>query len=235
MQEICAVIAAGGLGTRLLNYKNNNSTKVLIDIGRNSMISTQISQILSWGISNFIIITNPEFDHLIKEDIKNNHPKINVDFVIQNKPLGIAHALLQAEDYVSGYSKILFILGDNFFGENPFENLKIEELDTMLFLKEVSNPSEFGVARIENQKLISIEEKPKKSNSNLAVVGLYLYDLNCFDLIKKLDFSPRGELEITDLNNDLIKNNLVNFTTLKSWWIDAGTEDRIENLKKIIQ
>ena len=75
----------------------------------------------------------------------------------------------------------------------------------MLFLKEVSNPSEFGVARIENQKLISIEEKPKKSDSNLAVVGLYLYDLNCFDLIKKLDFSPRGELEITDLNNDLIK------------------------------
>ena len=133
------------------------------------------------------------------------------------------------------YSKILFILGDNFFGENPFENLKIEELDTMLFLKEVSNPSEFGVARIENQKLISIEEKPKKSDSNLAVVGLYLYDLNCFDLIKKLDFSPRGELEITDLNNDLIQNNLVNFTTLKSWWIDAGTEDRIENLKKIIQ
>lgn len=234
MQEICAVIAAAGLGTRLKNYKENNSTKILIEIGENSMISTQVNQILSWGINNFVIITNPEFDSLIREDVAKTNPNINVKFVVQNKPLGIAHALLQVELIVKEYSKILFVLGDNFFGENPINQLKIQDLDTMIFLKEVSNPNEFGVAKIDSNQLVEIIEKPKNPSSNLAVVGIYLYDLNCFELIKKLEYSERGELEITDLNNELIKNNLVNYKILESWWIDAGTEERIEKLKKII-
>lgn len=234
MQEICAVIAAAGLGTRLKNYKNNHTTKILIEIGENSMISTQVKQILSWGINNFVIITNPEFDSLIREDIAKDHPNINVKFVIQNKPLGIAHALLQVELIVKEYSKILFVLGDNFFGKNPIDKLLIQDFDTMIFLKEVSNPNEFGVAKIESSQLVEIIEKPKNLISNLAVAGIYLYDLDCFELIKKLQYSRRGELEITDLNNELIKKNLVNYKILQSWWIDAGTEDRIEKLKKII-
>ena len=234
MQEICAVIAAAGLGTRLKNYKENNSTKILIEIGENSMISTQVNQILSWGINNFVIITNPEFDSLIREDVAKTNPNINVKFVVQNKPLGIAHALLQVELIVKEYSKILFVLGDNFFGENPINQLKIQDLDTMIFLKEVSNPNEFGVAKIDSNQLVEIIEKPKNPSSNLAVVGIYLYDLNCFELIKKLEYSERGELEITDLNNELIKSNLVSYRILESWWIDAGTEQRIEKLKKII-
>tara|TARA_B100000900_G_scaffold414864_1_gene442829 strand:- start:6851 stop:7555 length:705 start_codon:yes stop_codon:yes gene_type:complete len=234
MQEICAVIAAAGLGTRLKNYKNNHTTKILIEIGENSMISTQVKQILSWGINNFVIITNPEFDSLIREDIAKDHPNINVKFVIQDKPLGIAHALLQVELIVKEYSKILFVLGDNFFGNNPIDKLLIQDFDTLIFLKEVSNPNEFGVAKIESGQLIEIIEKPKNLIGNLAVAGIYLYDTDCFELIKKLQYSPRGELEITDLNNELIKKNLVNYKILQSWWIDAGTEDRIEKLKKII-
>ena len=225
---------AAGLGTRLKNYKENNSTKILIEIGENSMISTQVNQILSWGINNFVIITNPEFDSLIREDVAKTNPNINVKFVVQNKPLGIAHALLQVELIVKEYSKILFVLGDNFFGENPINKLKIQDLDTMIFLKEVSNPNEFGVAKIDSNQLVEIIEKPKNPSSNLAVVGIYLYDLNCFELIKKLEYSERGELEITDLNNELIKSNLVSYRILESWWIDAGTEERIEKLKKII-
>ena len=90
MQEICAVIAAGGLGTRLKNYKNNFSTKVLIEIGDKSMISSQVSQISSWGIKNFVIITNPDFDLMIKDDVTKNHSDKNIKFAIQEKPLGIA-------------------------------------------------------------------------------------------------------------------------------------------------
>jgi glucose-1-phosphate thymidylyltransferase len=234
MQDICAVIAAAGLGTRLKNYKNNHSTKILIDIGENSMISTQVNQILSWGINNFVIITNPEFDSLIRKDINETHPNINVKFVVQDKPLGIAHALLQAELIVNKYSKILFVLGDNFFGENPVDKIFTQNLDTMIFLKEVTNPNEFGVAKLESGQLVEIVEKPKNADSNLAVVGIYLYNRNCFELIKNLEYSERGELEITDLNNKLIKKNLVNYKILESWWIDAGTEERIEKLKKII-
>ena len=196
------------------------------------MISTQVNQILSWGINNFVIITNPEFDSLIREDVAKTNPNINVKFVVQNKPLGITHALLQVELIVKEYSKILFVLGDNFL-ENPINKLKFQDLDTMIFLKEVPNPNEFGVAKIDGNQLVEIIEKPKNPSSNLAVVGIYLYDLNCFELIKKLEYSERGELEITDLNNELIKNNLVNYKILESWWIDAGTEERIEKLKKL--
>ena len=234
MQEICAVIAAGGLGTRLKNYKNNFSTKVLIEIGDKSMISSQVSQISSWGIKNFVIITNPDFDLMIKEDVVKNHPDKNIKFVIQEKPLGIAHALLQSEKLVENYSKILFVLGDNFFGENPMLKLENQNIESMIFLKKVLNPNEFGVAKILNNNLIDIEEKPDTPSSDLAVVGLYLYSLNCFELIKKLKFSQRGELEISDLNNELIKTNSIQFEILDSWWIDAGTEERIEELKKLI-
>jgi len=234
MQEICAVIAAGGLGTRLKNYKNNFSTKVLIEIGNKSMISSQVSQISSWGIKNFVIITNPDFDSMIKEDVTKNHPDKNIKFAIQEKPLGIAHALLQSEKLVENYSKILFVLGDNFFGENPMLKLENQNIESMIFLKKVLNPNEFGVAKILDNNLIDIEEKPDNPNSDLAVVGLYLYSLNCFELIKKLNFSNRGELEISDLNNELIKTNSIQFEILDSWWIDAGTEERIEELKKLI-
>ena len=234
MQEICAVIAAGGLGTRLKNYKNNFSTKVLIEIGNKSMISSQVSQISSWGIKNFVIITNPDFDLMIKEDVVKNHPDKNIKFVVQEKPLGIAHALLQSEKLVENYSKILFVLGDNFFGENPILKLENQNIESMIFLKKVLNPNEFGVAKILNNNLIDIEEKPDNPSSDLAVVGLYLYSHNCFELIKKLKFSQRGELEISDLNNELIKTNSIQFEILDSWWIDAGTEERIEELKKLI-
>lgn len=234
MQEICAVIAAGGLGTRLKNYKNNFSTKVLIEIGSKSMISSQVSQLSSWGIKNFVIITNPDFDLMIKEDVVKNHSEKNIKFIIQEKPLGIAHALLQAEKLVESYPKILFVLGDNFFGENPMLKLENRNIESMIFLKKVLNPNEFGVAKILNNNLIDIEEKPDTPSSDLAVVGLYLYSLNCFELIKKLKFSQRGELEISDLNNELIKTNSIQFEILDSWWIDAGTEERIEELKKLI-
>ena len=235
MKKISAVIAAAGLGTRLKDYKDNSHTKVLIKIRQSSMISEQISQLSGWGIERFVIIANPEFYSLIKDDINVNHADKDIDYAIQEKPLGIAHALLQSKDLIENNSKILFILGDNFFGENPIIDLDISKINnSVLFLKEVNNPQEFGVAQVVDEKIINIVEKPTDPTSNLAVVGIYLYDYNCFELISKLEFSKRGELEITDLNNLLIKKSSVDYKILKSWWIDAGTEERIESLKKLL-
>lgn len=235
MKKISAVIAAAGLGTRLKDYKDNSHTKVLIKIRQSSMISEQISQLSGWGIERFVIIANPEFYSLIKDDINVNHADKDIDYAIQEKPLGIAHALLQSKDLIENNSKILFILGDNFFGENPIIDLDISKINnSVLFLKEVNNPQEFGVAQVEGEKIINIVEKPTDPTSNFAVVGIYLYDYNCFELISKLEFSKRGELEITDLNNLLIKKSSVDYKILKSWWIDAGTEERIESLKKLL-
>ena len=235
MKKISAVIAAAGLGTRLKDYKDNSHTKVLIKIKQSSMISEQISQLSGWGIERFVIIANPEFYSLIKDDIDANHADKDIDYAIQEKPLGIAHALLQSKNLIENNSKILFILGDNFFGENPIIDLDINKINnSVLYLKEVNNPEEFGVAQVEGEKIINIVEKPKDPTSNLAVVGIYLYSYNCFELISKLEFSKRGELEITDLNNLLIQKSSVDYKVLKSWWIDAGTEERIESLKKLI-
>ena len=235
MKKISAVIAAAGLGTRLKDYKDNSHTKVLIKIRQSSMISEQISQLSGWGIERFVIIANPEFYSLIKDDINVNHADKDIDYAIQEKPLGIAHALLQSKDLIENNSKILFILGDNFFGENPIIDLDISKNNkSVLFLKEVNNPQEFGVAQVEGEKIINIVEKPTDPTSNLAVVGIYIYDYNCFELISKLEFSKRGELEITDLNNLLIQKSSVDYKILKSWWIDAGTEERIESLKKLL-
>jgi len=235
MKKISAVIAAAGLGTRLKDYKDNSHTKVLIKIRQSSMISEQISQLSGWGIERFVIIANPEFYSLIKDDIDVNHADKDINYAIQEKPLGIAHALLQSKDLIENNSKILFILGDNFFGENPIIDLDINKINnSVLFLKEVKNPQEFGVAQVEGEKIINIVEKPTDPTSNFAVVGIYLYDYNCFELISKLEFSKRGELEITDLNNLLIQKSSVDYKILKSWWIDAGTEERIESLKKLL-
>ncbi len=235
MKKISAVIAAAGLGTRLKDYKDNSHTKVLIKIRQSSMISEQISQLSGWGIERFVIIANPEFYSLIKDDIDVNHADKDINYAIQEKPLGIAHALLQSKDLIENNSKILFILGDNFFGENPIIDLDINKINnSVLFLKEVNSPQDFGVAQVEGEKIINIVEKPTNPTSNFAVVGIYLYDYNCFELISKLEFSKRGELEITDLNNLLIQKSSVDYKILKSWWIDAGTEERIESLKKLL-
>ena len=230
-----AVIAAGGLGTRLKDYKKNDYTKVLIDINGISMISLQVKQLKSWGFTNFIIITNFEFNEMIKNDVQSNFDDIHIDFVIQESPNGIADALSYASSKIPSDSLVTFVLGDNFFGENPLEEIDLENIrGAHLFVKEVKNPEEFGVIELGKNKIINLHEKPKDYISSLAVVGLYIYQYSCFEYIQLLEPSDRGELEITDLNKVYMNNELLDFHILKSWWVDAGTEDRIEHLKKLI-
>ena len=131
--------------------------------------------------------------------------------------------------------RILFVLGDNFFGENPISSIQeINNDKPTVFLKNVDNPSEFGVATISAGNISKIVEKPKIPESNLAVLGIYLYNYECFKIIKNLSYSDRGELEITDLNNELILNNQLDYITYNSWWIDAGTKERIEELIELL-
>ncbi len=236
MRKNYAVIAAGGLGTRLKNFEGNLHTKVLIDIDGFSMISSQINQLQNWGLKDFIVITNPEFHDLIVRDIYTNFKNINISFVTQTAPKGIADALSYAESEVEEDSIITFILGDNFFGENPLKAENYENFKgAKIFATNVENPQEFGVMELNSQKkLIDLHEKPDNFVSSLAVVGLYLYDKSCFEFIKKLKPSSRGELEVTDLNKLYLSKNLLSYEVIDSWWIDAGTEDRINELKNLI-
>ena len=123
MNKIKTVIAAGGLGTRLQGFRGNDSTKILLEVDGSPMIIRQIEQLLKWGLNEFIIITNPSFDKLIKDVISSYFPEENISYSIQQEQKGISHALMCAKEYIYSGDTVFFILGDNFFEHSPTTNL----------------------------------------------------------------------------------------------------------------
>ena len=234
MSKIYTIIAAGGLGKRLQNYGNNKKTKMLLEINGQTMITKQLNQLISWGLENFIVITNPKYDKLIKDELSKNMSDLDIQYSLQDEQLGVAHALLQAEDKVPEDAKILYILGDNFFEYNPLIDFDISKSNASIFLTKVSNPEEFGVVEIVEDKIKSIEEKPINPKSDYIAVGLYLFDNLCFQYIKSIKKSDRGEYEITSLIEKYLDNNDLNFQFTNGWWIDAGTPEAIETIEKLI-
>ncbi len=228
------VIAAGGLGTRLQNFRDNRSTKILLEVNGIPMINHQIKQLNNWGFEKFVIITNPEFSSLIQDVVLGSFSNFDIGFSIQDEPKGISHALQQAENLVKN-EKLLFVLGDNFFENNPFKGFDLNEFQSgaFIFTKMVENPQEFGVAEMDHDgNVISIEEKPDMPKSNDAVVGAYMFDESVFEKISILQPSKRGEYEITDLCNLYVnEKNCKNFS-IDGWWIDAGTPERIIELEQ---
>ncbi len=234
-KDFSIVIAAGGLGTRLSDFRGEDTNKVLLEINGVPMIIQQINQLQEWGldISKIICITNPLLHDLIQNTVRSYFSE-DIKYVVQPEPLGIAHALSFAEEKLTT-GRLIFILGDNFFEINPLKDLEIDDLgDANVFLKGVSNPKDFGVAEVEMGNVINIDEKPEKPKTNLAVVGLYVYSSNVFDRIKKLKPSNRGEFEITDLNKLYIEERGLKAAEIKGWWIDAGTPERIIELEQYI-
>ena len=236
LNKISVVILAGGLGTRLKDFRGKNTEKVLLKINGIPMISKQIEQVINWGfgIENIVCITNPNIHDSIRE-VTTTKFGPGIKYVIQPEPLGIAHAFSFAENKI--YSdQVLLVLGDNFFEKNPFHEKNIFSNDSSsIFIKSVENPKDFGVAEVSGNRIVSLEEKPENPKSNFAVAGLYLYRSDIFSKIKTLEPSARGEFEITDLNSQLIDDEELNYYKIDGWWIDAGTPERIEELEaKII-
>ena len=234
MSKIYTVIAAGGLGKRLQNYGNSKKTKMLLEINGQSMITKQLNQLISWNLDNFIVITNPKYDKLIKDDLSKNMSDLDVEYSLQDEQLGVAHALLQAEKLVPEDAKILYVLGDNFFEFNPLKDLDISESNASIFLTKVSNPEEFGVVEIVDNKIKSIQEKPTKPKSDYIAVGLYLFDNLCFEYIKSIKKSDRGEYEITSLIEKYLNNHSLNYQFTTGWWVDAGTPEAIKTIEKLL-
>ena len=234
MSKIYTVIAAGGLGKRLQNYGNSKKTKMLLEINGQSMITKQLNQLISWNLGNFIVITNTKYDKLIKDDLSKNMSDLDVEYSLQDEQLGVAHALLQAEKLVPEDAKILYILGDNFFEFNPLINLDISKSNASIFLTKVSNPEEFGVVEIVDNKIKSIQEKPTNPKSDYIAVGLYLFDNFCFEYIQSRQKSDRGEYEITSLIEKYLNNHSLNYQFTKGWWVDAGTPEAIKTIEKLI-
>ena len=226
------IILAGGSGTRLYPLTIGQS-KQLLAIHDKPMIYYPLSVLMMMGIRNILIISSPEdiprFRSLLGKGSKWG---INLSFKIQEKPNGIAQALILGESFLKSDPSCL-ILGDNlFFGDKLLSKLKIADKNTSnasILTYPVNDPKRFGVLEKKNNKPYKIIEKPKNPKSNKAITGIYFYPKNVSKEAKRLKPSKRGELEISDLNETYLMNNMLSVTELdkKSTWLDCGTFDSL--------
>lgn len=231
--KLKGIILAGGTGSRLrpLTLVTN---KHLVPVGRNVMIEYPLSTLKNLGIESITVVTGKEHAGAIMDYLCQSHPELNFSYKVQKEAGGIAQALGLAEDTTTN-SKIAVILGDNIYTEDfskyskQFQN---QDLGAMLFLKQVADPHRFGVAELNGENIISVEEKPKSPKSNLAVTGLYFYDDTVFSKIRKLKPSARGEYEITDVNNMYIQEGKATYAMVNEFWSDAGTHESREHCEE---
>lgn len=230
------VILAGGEGTRLYP-KTAATNKHLVGVGDVPMIEYPLYTLIKSGIDVFNIVTGGEHFQSISKYLSKTHPGLKLAYHSQLEAGGIAQALSLVENF-NGDGGRAVILGDNIFAESFEEHFKrFEELGkgAMIFVKEVENPERFGVAEIQNGKILSIEEKPKNPKSNLAVTGLYLYDSSVFDKIRKLKPSDRGELEITDVNKMYLEEGTLDYVIVNKFWSDAGTHESLRVAEEFVR
>ncbi|MFA6036319.1 MAG: sugar phosphate nucleotidyltransferase [Candidatus Micrarchaeia archaeon] len=220
------VILAGGEGTRLrpLTYVTN---KHLLPVYDKPMIYYPINTLLAAGIKDILIVTGKESAGDFMKMLGSGHDiGCRLTYRLQDGSGGIAQALSLAEDFI-GEHKFAVILGDNILDANEASEIgsfaKSAKEEAVVFLKEVPDANRFGVAELKDNKIASIVEKPAKPKSNLAVIGLYLYSPNVFEVIRTLKPSARGEYEITDVNNHYVKKGTLGHRIVKGGWTDAGT------------
>ena len=233
------IILAGGFGTRLRPVTNAIS-KHLISIHDKPMIFYPLSILMLMKIKKIlIVVTKNDYDQYEKLLSDGSKYGIKINYIFQNNPLGIADGLLRCEKLI-GKNRVCLILGDNiFYGSDlklNFTKISNSKKNTIIGYR-VRKPENYGVINFnKNNKIQSIKEKPKKPKSNYAVTGIYFYENYIFKYLKKLKPSRRNELEITDLNNLLIKNKKLECKVFGRGyaWLDAGTfEDLIETSRMI--
>jgi len=219
------IVLAGGTGSRLYPL-TKVTNKHLLPVGRYPMIFYPIYRLKQAGIKEILVVTGREHMGDVME-LLGSGKDYGVEFTykVQDQAGGIAEALGLAKNFVNG-DKCAVILGDNIFEDDlsPYvESFKKQDKGAKILLKEVSDPTRFGVVELDGNKILSIEEKPEHPKSNFAVTGIYMYDSNVFDIVKTLKPSARGELEITDVNNAYIERKELIYDIIKGWWTDAGT------------
>ena len=234
--DIKGIVLAGGTGTRLMPL-TKVTNKHLLPVGRKPMIYHPIEKLTSCGVEEILIVTGVEHMGDIVNLLGSGRDfGCRFTYRVQDEAGGIAQALGLAEDFAHG-SPVVVILGDNIF-QNPIneyvKNYLKQKDGARVLLKQVPDPQRFGVAEITDDKVIGIEEKPRKPKSDYAITGIYFYNVKVFDIIKTLKPSSRGELEITDVNNTYIKKGQLQYDILDGWWTDAGTFDSLTRASELV-
>ena len=226
------IILHGGHGTRLRPL-THTGPKQLLPIANKPMSQYCIESIRDAGVTDIAIIIGGLGSNKVRECYGNGEKfNVNITYIEQDEPRGIAHAIRLCKEFVND-EKFLVFLGDNIIQKSItdfVENFNKSDYDATVLLCEVNNPSRFGIADVENEKIIKITEKPKKPTSNLAVTGIYLLTPLIFEVIDNLKPSWRNELEITDALDNLLKqNDNISYETITDYWKDTGTPEDILN------
>ena len=231
------VILAGGLGTRLFPL-TKITNKHLLPVYDLPMIYYPIQTLVNAGVDDIMIVTggrnSGDFLRLLGNGSEFGLKHLN--YAYQEGEGGIAAALSLAEHWAAGDS-VVVVLGDNLIEGNIRQavmNFREQEGGAKILLKEVPDPERFGVATLDGDRVEKIVEKPAQPETNLAVIGIYMYDGTVWDIIGELEPSKRGEMEITDVNNRFIDAGTMTFEVLDGWWTDAGTFESLHRASNMV-
>lgn len=231
------VILAGGLGKRL-EPLTRITNKHLLPVYGKPMIYYPIQTLVESGIKDILIVTGGnhagEFLRLLGNGSEFGLKAIN--YTYQKGEGGIAEALGLAQHFADN-DKIVVVLGDNLIEKSikrHVDDFSKQPKGAKILLKKVDDPERFGVAEIKGDRIINIVEKPSRPKSDYAVTGFYMYDKEVFDIIKTLKPSGRGELEITDVNNEYIRRGQMSFSIFDGWWSDCGTHEALLRANNLV-
>jgi glucose-1-phosphate thymidylyltransferase len=224
------LVLAGGAGTRLrpITY---TGAKQLVPVANRPVLFYVMDNLVDAGIVDIGVIISKETGDEVRLALGDGSAfGARFTYIVQEAPAGLAHAVQTAHGYL-GADDFCMFLGDNLIGTKVKESVRAfhesPQFQAQIMLKEVPNPSSFGVAEVDALgNVVKLVEKPKEPKSNLALVGIYLFRASIFDAIANISPSARGELEITDAISKLIEQGAaVNFTRVDSWWLDTGKKD----------
>ena len=231
------VVLAGGLGTRLRPL-TSVTNKHLLPVYNQPMIYYPIQTLVNAGITEIMVVTGGssagDFLRLLGNGKAFGLKHLN--YAYQEGEGGIADALSLVEHFAAE-EPVCVVLGDNIIEGNILSAVNAYRSQgggAKIILKKVPDPQRFGVPRLDGNKVISIDEKPKVPQSDYAVIGIYMYDQEVYDIIRSLIPSGRGELEITDVNNAYIARNQMTWEELEGWWTDAGTFESLLHASKLV-
>jgi glucose-1-phosphate thymidylyltransferase len=242
--KLKGVILAGGTGSRLMPM-TKSVNKHLLPVGGKPMLQHCVEKVRGMGIDEIMVVTGGEHLGGIAEFLGGGDEYgCEFHYRVQDKPGGIAQALWLAKSFV-GKDNVFVLLGDNIF-EDDTASMRIAYeaagkplglISAMVVLKKVDDPERFGVATVDRDggwRVTEIIEKPKRPKSDFAVTGLYFYGPEVFDIIGTLKPSGRGELEITDVNNEYIRRGAMSCYMMKGWWTDAGTHESYRKANELV-
>ena len=241
MRKWKGIILAGGSGTRLYPLTLSVS-KQLMPVYDKPMVYYPLATLMLAGIRDICLITTPEHRHLFEQLLQDGSQwGCTINYVVQEKPAGLAQSFLLCRDYIAGCNTCL-VLGDNIFYGHGLQKLLHQamkkETGATVFGYHVRDPERYGVVEFDrDMQAVSIEEKPAQPRSNYAVTGLYFYDDKVTDIASSIRPSARGELEITDVNNRYLKDGNLHVEVMGRGiaWLDTGTHDALMEAGAFVQ